>query len=215
MFTTLSVQLPTRTLLGLVEQLKRRQGSQDLSEAITTAVEFWLNDLKQFPKTADPDGLRGYQWKCVFLPEGTVLRSWSYGEHNYACVEDDHIIHNGKVVTPNQFARAFARSNRNAWQDLYIRRPGDQQFKLACLLRKEILREQAEARKARAQAAVTSPQSEPTTVPTITAETAPLPASAAVAAAPPAVARDPSPGEGWTLPERRKFRFRLEDIAFD
>jgi hypothetical protein len=26
--------------------------------------------------------------------------------------------------------------------------------------------------------------------------------------------RDTTPGEGWTLPERRKFRYRLEDIAF-
>ena len=24
-----------------------------------------------------------------------------------------------------------------------------------------------------------------------------------------------TPGAGWTLPERRKFRFRLEDVAFD
>lgn len=24
-----------------------------------------------------------------------------------------------------------------------------------------------------------------------------------------------TPGEGWNLPERRKFRFRLEDVAFD
>ena len=33
--------------------------------------------------------------------------------------------------------------------------------------------------------------------------------------APPESPRDPTPGPGWTLPERRKFRFRLEDVAFD
>jgi hypothetical protein len=27
--------------------------------------------------------------------------------------------------------------------------------------------------------------------------------------------RDTTPGEGWTLPGRRKFRFRLEDVGFE
>jgi hypothetical protein len=43
MFTTLSVQLPTDTLLRLVGRLKSRGGSQDMSEAITAAVESWLD----------------------------------------------------------------------------------------------------------------------------------------------------------------------------
>ncbi|WP_229259864.1 hypothetical protein [Duganella aquatilis] len=101
---------------------------------------------------------------------------------------------------PNQFARAFARSNRNAWFDLNIRRPGDKQFKQACILRKEVQREQEEARKARAQCAA-APQ----------AQALPPPPSAPTPAAP----RDTTPGEGWTLPERRKYRYRLEDVAFE
>ncbi|SDF96825.1 MULTISPECIES: hypothetical protein [unclassified Duganella] len=204
MFTTVSVQLPTDTLLSLVEQLKRRQGTQDISEAITTAVELWLADLTQRHKTADPNGLHGYQWKSVFLPEGTVVRSWSYGEHNYACVEGDQLVHQGKVMSPNQFARSFARSNRNAWSDLYIRRPGDKQFKLACVLRREIFREQEEVRKAHPAAAI-APQQDVVAVTAVTSTAAPVPAAP----------RDTSPGEGWTLPERRKFRFRLEDVAFE
>jgi hypothetical protein len=27
--------------------------------------------------------------------------------------------------------------------------------------------------------------------------------------------RDVDPGPGWTEPERRKYRYRLEDVAFD
>ncbi|SHN39480.1 hypothetical protein SAMN05192549_1101 [Duganella sacchari] len=54
MFTTMSVQLPTHILL----------------------------DQKQLSTTMDPGSPRGYQWKCLFLPEGTVLRSRTYGEHN-------------------------------------------------------------------------------------------------------------------------------------
>lgn len=213
MFTTMSLQLPTHILLELVDQLKRRGGTQDLSEAITGAVQFWLADQNKQPKTGDPNGLHGYQWKCLFLPEGTVLRSWSYGEHNYACVEGDHIIHQGKEVSPNQFARAFARTNRNAWDDLFIRRPGDKQFKLACVLRKEILREQEALARIRAQPVAPAP-----------VDAAPLAAAAAPLAAapvpiapsaPPVEQRDTSQREDWTLPERRKWRIRLEDIAFD
>jgi hypothetical protein len=37
------------------------------------------------------------------------------------------MIHKGKAVSPNQFAQSFARSFRNAWTDLYIRRPEDKQ----------------------------------------------------------------------------------------
>ncbi|WP_332854876.1 hypothetical protein [Duganella sp. S19_KUP01_CR8] len=139
MNTTMTVQLPTDTLLKLIERLRRRGGSQDLSDAMTLALERWLADPGAFAPGADPSGLHGYQWKTLFLPEGTVLKSWSYGENNYACVEGDQIIHNGRAVSPNQFAQSFARSTRNAWHDLFIRRPGDKTFKMACRLRDELI----------------------------------------------------------------------------
>ncbi|OEZ63166.1 hypothetical protein [Duganella sp. HH105] len=49
---------------------------------------------------------------------------------------------------------------------------------------------------------------------------APLPAAVAMPSDPstapaPSVPRNVTPGQGWTEPERRKFRFRLEDVAFD
>lgn len=31
----------------------------------------------------------------------------------------------------------------------------------------------------------------------------------------PATSRNPTAGDGWTQPERRKLRFRIEDVAFD
>ena len=139
MNTTMTVQVPTDTLLQLIEKLRRRGGTQDISEAITTAIEYWLEDPARFAPGAAPEDIHGYQWKSLFLPEGTVLKSWSYGENNYARVVGDQIIHNGRAVSPNQFAQSFARSTRNAWQDLFIRRPGDKTFKIACRLRDELL----------------------------------------------------------------------------
>ncbi|MQA42652.1 hypothetical protein [Rugamonas aquatica] len=194
----MTVQVPTDTLLQLIEKLRRRGGSQDISEAMTQALKCWLEDSARFAPGADPAGLHGYQWKTLFLPEGTILKSWSYGENNYARVEGDQIIHNGRAVSPNQFAQSFARSTRNAWQDLFIRRPGDKTFKIACRLRDEL--------------AATS-KAPPATAPVPAVASTALPASVLP---PPTVAplcnKDCEPG--WDLPERRKFRYRLEDVAY-
>lgn len=206
MNTTMTVQVPTDTLLKLIERLRRRGGSQDISEAMTLAVERWLADPAAFAPGADPAGLHGYQWKTLFLPEGTVLKSWSYGENNYACVEGDQIIHNGRAVSPNQFAQSFARSTRNAWHDLFIRRPGDKTFKTASRLRDELIAA------SKAPAATTVPV--PAAVLPLPA--APAPTLPAPQPAPPAAVlpRNTDREPGWDLPERRKFRYRLEDVAY-
>ncbi|MYN19161.1 hypothetical protein GTP81_20625 [Rugamonas sp. FT107W] len=206
----MSVQLPTDTLLKLIEKLRRRGGSQDLSEAMTQAIECWLSDPARFEPGADLSGIHGYQWKTLFLPEGTVLKSWSYGENNYALVEGDQIIHNGRAVSPNEFAQSFARSTRNAWRDLSVRRPGDKTYKSAYRLRDEL------AAASKAPAATPTP----TIVPALAA-VSPLPAASAPASPVPQV---PPPAStpprhihsepGWDLPERRKFRYRLEDVAY-
>ena len=207
MFTTVSVQLSPTSLLRLIEWQRREGGAQDVSEAINAALDFWLDAKTALPPGADPADLRGYQWKSVFLPEGTVLRSWSYGEHNYARVEGDKIMHEGRSVTPNEFARFFARTTRNAWFDLSIRRPGDKHFKVACVLRKELAQQEKDA----------------TRTPSTTIAIVPAQAAVKAAAAPapaPAPAPEPEPVRstdrepGWDLPERRKFRYRMEDVAY-
>jgi hypothetical protein len=209
MNTTVTVQVPTDTLLQLIKKLRRRGGSQDVSEAITTAIECWLQDPVRFAPGADPEDIHGYQWKSLFLPEGTVLKSWSYGENNYARVVGDQIIHNGRAVSPNQFAQSFARSTRNAWQDLFIRRPGDKTFKIACRLRDELI---AASKPASATPAGTIPPV-PTAAPPSVASTTTLPAPQAPSptGAPP---RNTDREPGWDLPERRQFRYRLEDVAY-
>ncbi len=210
MNTTVTVQVPTDTLLQLIAKLRRRGGSQDISEAITNAIEYWLEDPARFAPGADPEDMHGYQWKSLFLPAGTVLKSWSYGENNYARVEGDQIIHNGRVVSPNQFAQSFARSTRNAWQDLFIRRPGDKTFKIACRLRDELI---AAAKPVATTPAGTIPTGSTAVAPPAVGSTATLPAPQAPSPAsqsPRNTDREPE----WDLPERRKFRYRLEDVAY-
>jgi hypothetical protein len=212
MKSAVSLQVDTDVLLKLVTHLRRLGGTQDLNEAMTTAIASWLAAQSALPGAADPANVRGYQWKSLFLPEGTVLRSWSYGAHNYAVVEGDEIMHEGRAVSPNQFAQLFARSTRNAWTDLFVRRPGDKQFKLACRLREEL-----------AQESYSAPPSAPAQPDAASHLLAALLANVSSSATPaaPAAAVEPAPtrcceaAPGWTLPERRKYRYRIEDVAFD
>jgi hypothetical protein len=210
MKSTMSLQIDTSLLLRLVAQLQIRGGTQDVSEVISSAIELWLREQATLRKGSDPACVRGYQWKKLFLPEGTELRSWSYGENNYARVVGDEIIHNGKPVTPNQFAQSFARSTRNAWEDLRIRRPEDKQFRPACILRKELAKQEAQSAVAGTAAAL----SDTSALALLTAFQAQLQKQPVQQASPPAPPRDSTPGEGWDLPERRKYRYRLEDVAY-
>lgn len=140
MFTTVIAQLAPDTLLRVLQHLQREGQPESLSTAINTALEFWLDARLELASQTPAARQRGYQWKSVFLPEGTILRSWSYGEFNYAEVIGDHIIHQGRSVSPNQFARSFARSMRNAWIDLSVRLPGERHYTIASRLRDEALK---------------------------------------------------------------------------
>lgn len=204
MFTTVSVQLSPTSLLRLVEWQRREGGAHDLSETINSALDFWLDAKTALPPGADPANRRGYQWKSLFLPEGTVLRSWSYGDHNYARVEGDKIMHEGRSVSPNEFARLFARTARNAWFDLSVRRPGDKRFTMADLLRKELAKQ--------AGVVLGTPPAVIPVVPTAPAAAPPVPEAASEPS--PAPARNTDREPGWDLPERRKFRYRREDVAY-
>jgi hypothetical protein len=105
-----------------------------------------------------------------------------------------------RAVSPNQFASAYADSVRNAWQDISLRMPGEKNWKRADLRRKELAR--ATTTVIAVAPAATSPR-EPTTE------------ARAADNAPPPTIRNTAPGQGWTEPERRKYRFRIEDVAFD
>lgn len=209
MKSTVTLAVEPDTLLRLINQLRRAGGQQDLSDAICIAIRFWLDAQAAMPNGGDPANIRGYQWKSLFLPEGTVLRSWSYGEHNYAEVVGDEIIHNGRAVSPNKFAQAFARTTRNAWTDLFVRRPGDKNYIMACRLRQQV------AKAPPPQPAATGDLATQTLLAAlIGAVQTPLPPQPCNASSS-TPRRDPAPGEGWTLPERRKLRFRMEDVTFD
>lgn len=260
-----SVPIESSQIQRLIDQLGRRGGAPDLQQALADAIELWLVEQRKLQVGGAPRSVHGYQWKTVFLPDGTLLRTVSYHDEQCAQVQGNEIIFNGRVVTPNQLAHWAGRGTRNAWNDIYVRRPQDKYYIHASRLRMLVRQEQEPAREssppscdavAIASAAPTAFAETPATcngdAPSASASPAtatpatnllaelasacaavlqrtaqPMAASAnsgtpqtVQATSPPAfqtgesAPRDCGKGEGWDLPERRKFRFRLEDVAF-
>jgi hypothetical protein len=69
--------------------------------------------------------MRGYQWKRLFLPEGTRLRATYRGVALYAQVEGESIMHDGVAVSPSQLANASGCGSRNAWRVIWVQLPGE------------------------------------------------------------------------------------------
>ncbi|MYN20449.1 hypothetical protein GTP81_27285 [Rugamonas sp. FT107W] len=77
----------------------------------------------------------GYQWKQVFLPEGTRLRA-SFGRAPYfATVVGAEIKYEGHTVSPSCFANLHGSGNRNAWKAIWLRLPGSNEWLLADVCR--------------------------------------------------------------------------------
>lgn len=80
----------------------------------------------------------GYQWKCLFLAHGSELRVYHNERYHYAEVDRDVLTYQGRPVSPRQFVLAVMGEARNAWRELWVRRPSDARWKMASVLRREL-----------------------------------------------------------------------------
>ncbi|WP_202424325.1 hypothetical protein [Duganella levis] len=79
---------------------------------------------------------RGYQWKQVFLPNGTELRVIHGGRSTYAKVENEKIISAGAPTTPSRLANVSGCGTCNAWQAIWLRFPGATRWQRAAECRR-------------------------------------------------------------------------------
>ncbi|MGF6936987.1 hypothetical protein OKW41_006149 [Paraburkholderia sp. UCT70] len=127
----ISVPVDVDLFLSLVDFLRSKSDSREPVEVISTAIEYWLDSASWKPELLTESSTRGYQWKSLFLPEGTEIRMQYKGAYSYAKVEGDEIIYNGKSISPGSLANTIASSSRNAWKDLWVKRPDDKEWRLA------------------------------------------------------------------------------------
>jgi hypothetical protein len=132
-----SVPIPTQQFLELSDFLRSKNDRRDPVLAVRDAIDYWLQNADWKPELLSQSATRGYQWKSLFLPEGTEIRMSYKGTYHYAKVEGDQIIYEGKTISPGSLANTITSSSRNAWRDLWIKRPDDKEWKLSDDCRRE------------------------------------------------------------------------------
>lgn len=104
-----------------------------VSEAILNYVQGRPAVQAEPAPESDPEA--GYQWKQVFLSDGTRLRASFKGQNYFADVKGDLIMHGGHAMSPSRFANLCGSGNRNAWKAVWLRFPGSEEWLLADVCR--------------------------------------------------------------------------------
>jgi hypothetical protein len=97
------------------------------------AVRDWL--ARNAPESFGMPATSGYQWKELFLPNGTVLRTVFEGKNYHCLVENDQVRYNGATTSPSGFANAVGGVRRNAWKVIWLLLPNSSVWELAGTLR--------------------------------------------------------------------------------
>jgi hypothetical protein len=122
-----SVNLPIADFLELELHLMDTRPGVKPEALVTELVKRWLaTETQKLATQGFVPTLHGFQWKTLFLPEGTFLRT-SHGDNvEFAKVSGDRIISDdGVSLTPSLFANRHAKG-RNAWRFIWLRFPGDE-----------------------------------------------------------------------------------------
>jgi len=125
--------IPPATYQALQDHLRRSRSPLSPAEATDRAIRQWIT---QESATVTP--IRGYQWKCLFLPDTSGLRMVYDGDTYYAKVVGEEIMYRGRPVSPRQLTIEIAGDGRNAWRDLWILLPGEKNWACAARLRERM-----------------------------------------------------------------------------
>jgi hypothetical protein len=124
--------IPFPLFMALCDHKEKSRSSQEIQEMAGEAIREWLAAQEQRALAAhQPAALLGYQWKSLFLPDGTILRAVLSGKQVHAIVEGNCIVFDGKPVSPSGFVNAVGRTVRNAWTSIWILFPQQSVWKLA------------------------------------------------------------------------------------
>lgn len=97
------------------------------------AIQEWM--VRHSPNAFKMPETSGYQWKHLFLPNGTLLRTVFNGKNYHCLVEQDRLIYEAAATSPSRFANAAGGINRNAWKVIWVLFPNTRTWKLAASLR--------------------------------------------------------------------------------
>ncbi|MRV70251.1 hypothetical protein GJ700_00760 [Duganella sp. FT92W] len=121
-----TIYLPTGDFLDFELHLMETRPGVKPEAFLTELMLRWLTaDKERLALRKNGRAMRGFQWKNIFLPDGTSLRTSYCGNVEFAKVVGDHIVSDdGTSLTPSLFANRHAKG-RNAWRFVWLRFPGD------------------------------------------------------------------------------------------
>ncbi|SFV17710.1 hypothetical protein [Pseudoduganella namucuonensis] len=122
------VYLPSDLLLALGEHTGIFWSDIRMGDVVCDAVAAWMKPVPVAAQQPAAPSKAGYQWKQVFLPEGTVLRASFGRKPSFAVVEDSEIKYGERVMSPSGFANLEGSGNRNAWKAIWLRFPGSEEW---------------------------------------------------------------------------------------
>lgn len=133
------LHLPDDVFISLVDQVGEGWFGPKSEAVLCKLIRDWVAEQSGAPGPPEPDAApatpsevgKGYQWKQLFLPNGTELRTTFGGKSTYAKVQDEVILCGGVATTPSRLANASGCGTRNAWQNIWLRFPGESTWKLA------------------------------------------------------------------------------------
>lgn len=111
-----AVKVPDHIYMELYYQLRKRGDLRPPEQVMAIALKEWM--LRNFGNPTS----RGYQWKDLFLPEGTRLRIRHSGLAYFAQIEGDQLVYEGKPTSPSAWCALICGGVRNAWRDVWMRR---------------------------------------------------------------------------------------------
>jgi hypothetical protein len=141
MFEHMDFKLAPATRSALKGLLKSTKSALSEADVVELAVQQWIEQAVRENPDAAAKAACGYQWKSLFLPEGTLLRMQYKGEYHTADVRGNRISYQGRTLSPRQFVMHLTGSVRNAWRELWIRCPGEVRWHLADVRRRILRRE--------------------------------------------------------------------------
>jgi hypothetical protein len=121
---TIDVPVPMQVFQDLYTYHERMGATRTFTDLVGVAIAHWLAAQNAQNEGCPFHPVPGYQWKDLFLPSGTLLRTVFRGMHYQARVEGNQISFDGRSVTPSEFANAFGGAPRNAWHHVFLYFPG-------------------------------------------------------------------------------------------
>jgi hypothetical protein len=132
-----SLPASLETYQGLGNFMYTQGIKQEMFEIVDIAIKEWMSKFLDQQSRNVASTLGGYQWKSLFLPSGTTLRTVYMRTSYLAHVEGSELLYEGRSMSPAQFVNEVAKCERNAWRTLWLRFPNEDEWKPAMVFRKK------------------------------------------------------------------------------